>query len=104
MWAAWIVASLSQNNHAIFTRPLLEQIIQTVLGLLEKEEDTEAHSKQLYVLSSMISDDQHLVKYFVDNGGVAQIVPAMLHKSVGTKVCAICTAILIVSRPKPFGS
>jgi type I site-specific restriction endonuclease len=89
MWSAWIVATLSQNNHAIFTRPLLEQIIRTVLELVAKEEDAEAHSKQLYVLSSMISDDQHLVKYFVDNGGVAVVVPAILHKSVGNKTKAV---------------
>jgi hypothetical protein len=85
MWSAWIVASVAQNNPDLpqIIRVPQSKIIGVLLGLLEAEKDEEAHNKQLYALSSMLSNDD-TIKTFVDQKGVQLLVPWIIHPHPGT--------------------
>jgi hypothetical protein len=94
-WSAWILASLSQNNHAIFEEGTMLEVVNLLISLLPKEEDSEALSKQLYVLSSFLSNDSHLTNTFLDNSGLQLVVPWMLHEYAPIRVCYSFEANLI---------
>lgn len=86
MWTAWIFASLTQNNHDIFDKAALSEVLRFLIPLAADEKDTDAHSRQIYALSSLLSSDNLLIKEFLDNAGVQLLVPWMLHHSARTRV------------------
>ncbi len=86
-WSAWILASLSQNNHDILEAEAMAEVITLLLSLSPKEEDSEALSKQIYVLSSFLASDSPLTATFLENSGIQIVVPWMLHESVSIRVC-----------------
>ena len=108
MWSAWILATLSQNNpyvQTLFSSTSIEEILEQVLSLLTNESDTEAHSKQIYALSSLLSTNPGLSELFVAKSGVDLLVARMLHSNAGTRVSFFPHYHYLLSfRLKLFGS
>lgn len=85
-WSAWIVATLTQNNPNTQAILLNEKIIEKLLSLFPTEEDSEARSKQIFALSSLMTNNPTATAVFVSNGGIPLLVRALGCDDVGTQV------------------
>eukprot|EP01127_Copromyxa_protea_P014566 TRINITY_DN4091_c0_g1_i1.p1 TRINITY_DN4091_c0_g1~~TRINITY_DN4091_c0_g1_i1.p1 ORF type:complete len:289 (+),score=69.69 TRINITY_DN4091_c0_g1_i1:60-926(+) len=88
-WSSWIVASLAQNCHHLFQEQMLVDIINHLLTLMPQEKDNQTISKQLYALSSMLSEDSNLNKIFLERSGIELVVSLMLNEEAGINSKAV---------------
>jgi len=90
LWAAWIVASVSQNHPTTQLALVKLDILSHLCKAIQKETSDEVKDKQLYALSSVTSGNQSLMDQFVDDyNGIPYLVALTVAKSPSTQFKAI---------------
>jgi len=90
LWAAWIVASVSQNHPTTQVALVNLDILSYLCKAIQKETSDEVKDKQLYALSSVTSGNQSLMDHFVDDyNGIPYLVALTVAKSPSTQFKAI---------------
>jgi len=90
LWAAWIVASVSQNHPNTQLALVKLDILSHLCKAIQKETSDEVKDKHLYALSSVTSGNQSLMDQFVDDyNGIPYLVALTVAKSPSTQFKAI---------------
>eukprot|EP01126_Amoeba_proteus_P023070 TRINITY_DN2322_c0_g1_i8.p1 TRINITY_DN2322_c0_g1~~TRINITY_DN2322_c0_g1_i8.p1 ORF type:complete len:201 (+),score=28.88 TRINITY_DN2322_c0_g1_i8:177-779(+) len=85
MWAAWIVASVTQNHAQTQQIALQKGVLDILLASIPTEPNLDTQNKLVYALSSLLSD-KHAIKSFVEKDGIPKLVPLIVNGSQNTRV------------------
>jgi len=85
-WAAWIIASLTQNNLPTQIALVKLDVLNHLSGAIQKETNENTKDKQLYALSSLTSGNQPLMDLFVDSyNGLPYLTSLLLSNNPSTQ-------------------